>query len=144
MESLGNSSAGDTHPTLRNLKETDVGRVPIRGDLAPGVVSKRAYTRYHWESVGGAGGWPQGSGQGELGAAGEWAGGAGGRRGVGRGSWGLQGSRQEELGAGRRDRGDSRCRLCAGLSCAETEARAGRSWVALSGFLVYFLCCHSN
>lgn len=79
MESLGNSSAGDTHPTLRNLKETDVGRVPIRGDLAPGVVSKRAYTRYHWESVGGAGGWPQGSGQGELGAAGESAGGAGGR-----------------------------------------------------------------
>ena len=88
MESLGNSSAGDTHPTLRNLKETDVGRVPIRGDLAPGVVSKRAYTRYHWESVGGAGGWPQGSGQGELGAAGESAGGAGGCRGVGRRSWG--------------------------------------------------------
>ena len=77
--SLGNSSAGDTHPTLRNLKETDVGRVPIRGDLAPGVVSKRAYTRYHRQE--------------ELGAS---------RRGVGRGSWGPQGSRQEELGAGHR------------------------------------------
>ena len=37
----------------------------------------------------GRGSWgPQGSGQGELGAAGESAGGAGGCRGVGRRSWG--------------------------------------------------------
>lgn len=37
------------HPVLRNLKEIDMGRVPIRGDLAPGVVSQHAYTRHRRE-----------------------------------------------------------------------------------------------
>lgn len=57
--SLGNSRAGGIHPILRNVKEIDMGRVPIRGDLAPGVVSKRAYTRHTGESAGGAGSRPQ-------------------------------------------------------------------------------------